>query len=38
MLRFGYDIGGTNIAAGLLDENNRLVVKDSVRFPRGCGN
>lgn len=38
MMRFGYDIGGTNIAAGILDENDRLIAKGSVRFPRGCGN
>ena len=38
MMRFGYDIGGTNIAAGILDENNNLIAKGSVRFPRGCGN
>ena len=37
-LRFGYDIGGTNIAAGLLNENNQLIAKESVRFPRNCGN
>ena len=37
MLRFGYDIGGTNIAAGILDEQNHLMAKDSVRFPRNCG-
>ena len=37
MLRFGFDIGGTNIAAGILDEENRLIEKGSVRFPRGCG-
>lgn len=37
MLRFGYDIGGTNIAAGIIDEKNRLIAKDSVRFPRGEG-
>jgi glucokinase len=37
MLRFGYDIGGTNIAAGVIDENNRLIAKDSVKFPRGKG-
>ena len=35
MLRFGYDIGGTNIAAGIIDEENRLIAKDSVKFPRG---
>lgn len=37
MLRFGFDIGGTNIAAGLVNEENKLVAKDSVKFPRGCG-
>lgn len=37
MMRLGYDIGGTNIAAGLLDENNRLVQKASLPFPRGRG-
>lgn len=37
MVRIGYDIGGTNIAAGVLDENNRLLLKKSLRFPRGKG-
>ena len=37
MLRFGFDIGGTNIAAGVLDEQNRLIAKDSLKFPRGQG-
>jgi glucokinase len=37
MLRFGFDIGGTNIAAGLVNEDNQLIAKDSVKFPRGCG-
>ena len=37
MYRFGFDIGGTNIAAGLIDEQDRLAAKDSVRFPRGEG-
>lgn len=37
-MRFGFDIGGTNIAAGIIDESNRLIAKDSVRFPRGEGN
>ena len=37
MKRLGYDIGGTNIAAGLLDENNRLIEKASLPFPRGKG-
>lgn len=38
MVRIGYDIGGTNIAAGILDENNRLLLKKSLPFPRGKGN
>ena len=38
MMRFGFDIGGTNIAAGIIDEQNRLIAKGSVRFPRGEGN
>lgn len=37
MLRFGYDIGGTNIAAGIIDEQNRLIAKNSTKFPRGEG-
>lgn len=37
MLRFGFDIGGTNIAAGILDDNNALIEKGSVKFPHGCG-
>ncbi len=37
MVRIGYDIGGTNIAAGVLDSQNRLIVKKSLRFPRGQG-
>ena len=37
MFRFGFDIGGTNIAAGLVNEENQLIAKNSVKFPRGCG-
>ena len=37
MLRFGYDIGGTNIAAGLLNGENRLLAKESRPFPRNQG-
>ncbi len=37
MVRIGYDIGGTNIAAGILDEQDRLILKKSMRFPRGKG-
>lgn len=37
MVRIGYDIGGTNIAAGILGESNRLLCKKSLPFPRGKG-
>ena len=29
MYRIGVDLGGTNIAVGLVDENYRIVVKES---------
>ena len=35
MFDIGVDIGGTNIAAGLVDENHRIVSRNSVRFPFG---
>ena len=37
MMRFGFDIGGTNIAAGIIDDRDQLIAKDSVKFPRGEG-
>lgn len=37
MMRFGFDIGGTNIAAGIIDDNHQLIAKGSVKFPRGEG-
>ncbi len=37
MVRIGYDIGGTNIAAGILDEDSRLICRKSLPFPRGKG-
>ena len=30
MYRIGVDLGGTNIAAGLVDENYKIIRKDSV--------
>ncbi len=33
MYRFGVDIGGTNIAIGMFDENLNMLVKRSVKFP-----
>ena len=32
----GIDLGGTNIAAGLVDEDYRLLAKDSVRTRAQC--
>jgi len=31
----GVDIGGTNIAIGMIDKSNRLIYKDSVSTPKG---
>lgn len=36
-MRLGYDIGGTNIAAGILNPENRLIAKASLPFPRNLG-
>lgn len=33
MYKFGVDIGGTNIAFGIIDDEYRIVYKSSVRFP-----
>ena len=35
MYRIGVDLGGTNIAAGLVDENNKLVYKNSIKTGKG---
>ncbi len=35
MLRIGFDIGGTNIAAGAVDEGNRIVARRNEPFPKG---
>lgn len=35
MLRLGFDVGGTNVAAGLIDDDRRLVLRVSERYPRG---
>jgi glucokinase len=32
-MRIGIDLGGTNIAAGLIDRQNNIIVKDSVKTP-----
>ena len=37
MVYIGIDLGGTNIAAGILDERNVLICKKSMPFPRGRG-
>lgn len=33
MYRLGFDIGGTNIAFGIVDEKYRIIYKSAVRFP-----
>ena len=35
MYDIGIDIGGTNIAAGLVDDRQHIAFRSSVRFPRG---
>ncbi len=35
MLRLGFDIGGTNIAAGLVDDQYRIVRQTARPFPKG---
>lgn len=35
MVQVGVDIGGTNIAAGLVDDGGEILLKRSVRFPTG---
>ena len=35
MLQVGFDIGGTNIAAGVVDDEMRIVARRSVPFPTG---
>ena len=37
MLHLGFDVGGTNVAAGLVDDDNNIVCKRSRRFPKGKG-
>ena len=35
MLHLGYDVGGTKVAAGLVDENKKIIAKLSHPFPKG---
>lgn len=35
MLHVGFDIGGTNIAAGVVDDDMRIIARRSVPFPTG---
>jgi len=35
MLRIGFDIGGTNIDVGAVDEQNRIVARRKQPFPKG---
>ena len=36
MYRLGIDLGGTNIAVGVVDQSNQIVYKDSVKTPQGA--
>ncbi|MDR0292992.1 MAG: ROK family protein [Oscillospiraceae bacterium] len=36
MMRIGIDLGGTNIAAGLIDDGMEIVAQDTVRTPPGA--
>lgn len=38
MLQLGYDIGGTNIAGGIVDEQANVIAKVTHPFPRGESN
>ncbi len=33
MYYLGVDVGGTNIAVGIVDENNAIIAKASIRRP-----
>ncbi len=35
MLQVGFDVGGTNIAVGVVDDNKKIIVRRSVPFPTG---
>ena len=35
MLHLGYDVGGTKVAAGLVDDNKKIIAKLSHPFPKG---
>ena len=34
-MHLGFDVGGTNVAAGLVDDDRRIVVRLSQRYPKG---
>jgi len=36
MYRIGVDLGGTNIVAGVIDENKQIISQVSVKTPHGC--
>ena len=35
MYQVGFDVGGTNIAAGLVDENKTIIAERNRPFPLG---
>lgn len=36
MKYLGIDVGGTNIAVGIVDENDKIIAKVSNKTPAGC--
>jgi len=36
MFQIGFDIGGTNIAAGVVDDSLNILAKADIPFPKGC--
>lgn len=37
MYRIGFDVGGTNLKVGVVDDNMQIVARDTLPFPRGGG-
>lgn len=35
MYQIGFDVGGTNIAVGLVDDNMRIIQRSNIKFPFG---
>jgi predicted NBD/HSP70 family sugar kinase len=35
MVQIGFDVGGTNIAAGVVNSEKRIIQRSSIPFPAG---